>query len=250
MHSYQMADIHTHMIPGVDDGSFYLEMSKTMLMMAYIQGVHTVFATPHSQAFISDKELVLENYQKLLELVESFPFQQKVLLGCEVRCELRNIQETLQYLKSGKFPSMNKTNYVLTEFSTNVLAKDAMEMISLLQEDGWIPIIAHVERYSALFQGDTIENIINSGCLLQINAYSLDDEPNEYIVERARKLVLEEKVAFLGSDAHRLNHRPPSVEQGLRYLYEHCRKEYADAVAFENAENFLTKSNKSPTGDV
>ncbi len=79
----------------MDDGSFYLEMSKTMLMMAYIQGVHTVFATPHSQAFISNQELVLENYQKLLELVESFPFEQKVLLGCEVRCELRNIYARL-----------------------------------------------------------------------------------------------------------------------------------------------------------
>ena len=241
MSSYQMADIHMHIIPGVDDGSFYLEMSKTMLMMAYIQGVHTVFATPHSQAFISNQELVLENYQKLLELVESFPFEQKVLLGCEVRCEVRNIQETLEYLKIGKFPSMNGTRYVLTEFSTTILPKEAMEIISLLQKDDWIPIIAHVERYPALFQEDTIETIINSGCLLQINAYSLEDESDEYRVERARKLVLEEKVTFLGSDAHRLNQRPPSVEQGLRYLYEHCRKEYADAVAFGNVEKYLKK---------
>ncbi len=77
MDTYQMTDIHMHIIPGVDDGSFTMEMSETMLMMSWLQGVRTVFATPHSSAFLSDSDLVWEQYRLLKERTErlAFPMQ-------------------------------------------------------------------------------------------------------------------------------------------------------------------------------
>lgn len=239
MDAYRMTDIHMHIIPGVDDGSFTMDMSMSMSVMAYMQGVHTIFATPHSSAFIHHQELVYRNFEELKKKIESTPLGQRLFLGCEVRCEPVHMQDTLRCLKTGRFPSMNGTRYILTEFNTRVQPEDALQMAEQLQAEGWLPVIAHVERYPALFIDNTISQMMDMGCLLQINAHSLDDEPDEKVKEWSRKLLSEEKVSFLGSDAHRMNHRPPSVERGLAYLYEHCRREYADAVCFANAEKLL-----------
>lgn len=56
----------------------------------------------------------------------------------------------------------------------------------------------------------------------------------------ARRLLAERKVSFLGSDAHRTDHRPPCVKNGIRYVYDHCDVDYANAVCYENAKQLLT----------
>ena len=244
MDSYRMTDIHMHIIPGVDDGSFTVEMSETMLMMSWIQGVRTVFSTPHSSAFLSDPDLVWEQYRLLKERTERLPFSMRLYAGCEVRFEPRDLDEILTHLRTGRIPSMNHTRYVLTEFSTRVLRQEALGMISEIRKEGWIPILAHTERYPDLFAEDTLDRILDMGCYLQINAYSLSDDPEGETAGRAGRLLSEKKVSFFGSDAHRLNHRPPDVEKGLKYLYEHCEAGYADAVAFGNALEMLAEGER------
>lgn len=239
MDTHRMTDIHMHLIPGVDDGSFSAEMSMSMLFMAYRQGVRAVFATPHSPAFLRDRDFVLDQFASLKEQAEKLPFDMRLYLGCEVRCEPHAMEQTLERLAGGIFPSINGTRYVLTEFSTGVQPPDALQMASQMRAAGWIPIIAHAERYPALSDGGTAEKMLDLGCLFQVNAYSLEEEAEEAAAKRARRLLQEGKVSFFGSDAHRMNHRPPSVEGGLRYLYRNCRREYADAVAFGNAEKYL-----------
>ena len=167
------------------------------------------------------------------------PFPLPIYLGCEVRCESGGMEETLDGLASGLLPSMNGTRYVLTEFSTQVRPEEAVEMASLLRAGGWIPIIAHAERYLGLEDLDGDRKLLDLGCRLQINAYSLEEDDGREISARARRLVSAGFVSYLGSDAHRMNHRPPSVEKGLRWLYAHCTRKEADAVAFGNGEREL-----------
>lgn len=241
MGEYQMADIHMHIVPGVDDGSRTLEMSKAMLELAGRQGVRAVAATPHSFAFLnqSEPDFVRRRFQALREETAGAV---RLILGCEVRCASSGIRGTLERLRSGELPSMNGTRYVLTEFDPTVRPDAAAAMTELLLADGWKPILAHVERYPALFVPGGIDRLTGRGCLLQINAYSLAEETDRGISSRARRLLAEGRVSFLGSDAHRLEFRPPSVERGLRYVYEHCEKAYADAVAFQNAGKYLFDS--------
>ena len=239
MDTRRMTDIHMHVIPGVDDGSFSLEMSMSMLFMAYKQGVSEIFATPHSSAFLHDRDFVLDQFASLKEQAEKLPFDMCLYLGCEVRCEPYAMEQTLEQLAGGILPSMNGTGCVLTEFCTRVQPPEALQMVSQMRTAGWIPIIAHAERYPALSDGGTADRMLDLGCRLQINAYSLEGEAEEAAAKRAQRLLQEEKVSFFGSDAHRMNHRPPSVEGGLRYLYRNCGRAYADAVAFGNAEKYL-----------
>ena len=86
---------------------------------------------------------------------------------------------------------------------------------------------------------DLVDRFRELGALIQLNAYSLFDEIDESIKNWARRLVQERKVDFLGTDAHRTYHRPPSAEMGLNWLYENVERDYADAIAWQNAELFL-----------
>lgn len=149
----------------------------------------------------------------------------------------------LKALQEGTFPTMNGTPYVLIEFSQWVMPENTIPCIQELTKAGWKPIIAHIERYEHLQNMlELVDQFREMGCLTQLNAYSLVEEMDENIQEWARSLVLNQKIDFLGTDMHRTYYRPPSVETGLKWLYENCEKNYTDAVSFGNAQQLLCKT--------
>ena len=91
---------------------------------------------------------------------------------------------------------------------------------------------------------DLVNQFRERSALIQLNAYSLFDEMDDSIKNWARRLVLEQKADFLGTDAHRTYHRPPSAEMGLNWLYENVERDYADAIAWKNAEQILCSCKK------
>ncbi|MBQ9140307.1 MAG: hypothetical protein IJX63_00745 [Lachnospiraceae bacterium] len=232
-----MIDIHMHIIPGVDDGSCTLEMSEKMLHMAEAQGIGTIIATSHSEAFLKDTEAVLGSYKKLIKMVETKKLSVKLYLGCEVYCEVGNMEVVLAGLAAGGIPTMNGTKYVLTEFY-EVTREDAFHCVERLLAAGWIPVLAHVERYLDV-DIESVDRMKEMGCLVQVNVYSVYEESKDIIKERARELLQQELVDFMGSDAHRIGHRPPAVEKGITYLYEHYEKEYVDRILEGNAREML-----------
>ena len=74
---------------------------------------------------------------------------------------------------------------------------------------------------------------------MQINAYSLVDETNENIKRHARKLLKEKCVTFIGSDAHRTDHRAYMIKHGIDYIYNNCDVAYANDICYKNAERVL-----------
>ena len=236
----KMYDIHMHIIPGVDDGSWSMDMSEQLLYEAYKQKIKKIIATPHSSAFLGGDKAVKEIFRQLQELAGKILPDLKLYLGCEVRCCGSYMNKILEDLKSRRMPALNMTNYILTEFSTNIGPEEAAECVQRLTADGWHPVLAHVERYRQLFsKKDCIEELQDMGCLFQINVYSVHEENNERIKANAIRLIEEKKAAFLGSDAHRTTHRPPSVTSGLKHLYKNYEKDYIDRIAYKNAEELL-----------
>ena len=235
-----MTDIHMHLIPGVDDGALDLDMALCMMLQAYEQGVRAIFATPHSSAFAADGALVRQQFSRLRERAAFLLPQMQLYAGCEVYCRSGQMDRVLSDLDSGCFPTMNGTKYVLTEFSPWTDAQQALFCAEALVQGGWIPILAHLERYDALcFDRRTADRFRQLGCLIQINAYSLQDEKDDSIKDWARQLVKERKADFLGTDAHRTWHRPPEAKNGLKWLYENVERGYADAIAWENASEYF-----------
>lgn len=242
-----MTDIHMHLIPGVDDGAMDLEMALVMILRAKEQGISRIVATPHSEAFHFSKEDIGLIFQRLTSTATKVCPEGKLYLGCEVYCEADIMEQVLELLDSGMYPTMNGTKYVLMEFSQWVYPENTVPCVEALVKAGYKPIIAHMERYKYLRDNmELVDRFRETGALIQLNAYSLFDEMDESIKGWARRLVLEQKADFLGTDAHRTYHRPPSAEMGLNWLYENEEQEYADALAWGNAERLLlpAKSNE------
>ena len=236
----QMTDIHMHLIPGVDDGAMDMEMALVMMIRAKEQGISRIIATPHSEAFHFSREDIRVIFQRLVVTAAKVCPEVKLHLGCEVYCEADIMEQVIELLDSGLFPTMNGTKYVLMEFSQWVYPENTTPCVEALVDAGYMPIIAHMERYKYLRDNIAlVEQFRNLGALIQVNAYSLFDEMDNSIKNWARRLVRERKVDFLGTDAHRTYHRPPSAEYGLNWLYENVEQAYADAIAWGNATHLL-----------
>lgn len=237
---HQMYDIHMHLVPGVDDGAADMDMAKNMLEASAGQGVCGIIATPHSSAFFRNADGVRENYRLLQDEIKNTGHNGKLYLGCEIYCEDTDMDRVLSALESGQIPTMNGTEYVLTEFSPWVERSSVIDCADQLLKAGFIPIIAHAERYYKL-RGDlgVIEELKNMGCRIQINVYSVFEEQDVRIKDFANCMLANRQADFLGSDAHRSNHRPPRVETGLKYLYGNYEKTYIDHIALENPRRLL-----------
>ena len=84
-----MYDIHMHIIPGVDDGSWDMDMSRTLLYMSYEQGIRKIIATPHNSAFVENgNQEVKERFLQLKDLTAKYLPDMEIYFGCEVRCSV------------------------------------------------------------------------------------------------------------------------------------------------------------------
>ena len=237
-----MIDIHTHITPNVDDGSSSIEMSLEMLRSEAAQGGSKVFLTPHSFAFETKRpESVFAKMKKVQESAASEGIPLQIYQGCEIYTYRDKMGRILQDLQNGRIPSMNGTRYVMAEFDVyEVDIDDARYCLNSYLEKGWIPIIAHAERYCWTFASvENIRILKDMGCLVQVNYYDLIEEPNHDIRTCAQELLKAELVDMMGSDAHRTNHRPPKLVRGARYIRQNCRAEYAEDVLWRNVEKYL-----------
>ncbi len=240
-----MIDIHCHIIPGVDDGSASMESTIAMLCDAVSQGASTFFATSHSEAFTVWGEEVFNRFDNMKKRLSRLFSNVEVYLGCEVLCDRENMTEVLENLHTGRLPSMNRTDYVLTEFSKETDWETVEFCVSRLRRQNWIPIIAHAERYDKLLgRMDAIDRLRELGCIIQLNIYSLEPTRPDAQRDWARQLVLEKKVDFLGTDMHGIGVRMPSITQGMLWLEENCEATYLDAIVWENATEKLIKREK------
>lgn len=237
---YDMVDIHMHIIPEVDDGAWSMEMSDDMLCMSVTQGIRKIICTSHGFGFHEKGNFAKEQFEKLKELAnEKYP-EIDLYLGCEIACQKYNMDDILTKLKDGTYPSMCGTKYVLAEFRTNYSPEDIVYCLERLLEEGWTPVIAHIERYRKLHNEESVlRKLKDMGCLFQINVYSLFEEEDEEIKNAARFLVEKKMADFLGSDGHKTYHRPPRVEKGLEYLYDNFEKDYIDQIAYHNAVKYF-----------
>ena len=235
-----MIDTHMHLIPGIDDGADDMEMALVMMLRANEQGISQIFCTPHSEAIHFTKVDIYAVFNRLAAIAAQICPDMKLYLGCEVYGEANIMEQVLKLLDSKFYPAMNDTKYVLMEFSQWVYPENTAPCVSALVNAGYIPIIAHMERYEHLRNNmELVDRLRELGAVIQLNTYSLYDETNDSVKNWARRLVLERKVDFLGTDAHKTYFRSPSAQYGLEWLYKNVDQAYADAIVRKNAQKLL-----------
>ena len=113
----KIVDIHMHVLHGIDDGAKNMEESIVMLQQSAAQGVGTIVVTPHSWAIDSRGiDLVHSRFSELKQTTEEKQIPVDLFLGCEMLVYPDTVDDCIQKLKDGRYPTMAGSNYVLTEF--------------------------------------------------------------------------------------------------------------------------------------
>ena len=231
--THKIVDIHMHVVPGYDDGSESIEESLEMLRLAESQGVTDVFCTSHNGYSKEDGEQYQDSFARLEKAVNEENINIRLHKGCEVRCAAEYMDDIVYGVDTGIFSTLGNSKYVLTELYPDAKPSEALTIIKALTEHGYKPIIAHMERNYNI-TSLMVNLLIQSGALIQVNAHSFVDDSDTDIRERARNLLRNKYVHFIGSDAHRIDYRPPKIEAGVRYILENVDDEYASQILSAN----------------
>lgn len=237
---WRVFDTHSHIVPGVDDGSLNVTMSIELLRNAYKQGVCDIICTSHRGCDIVN---YVKNLKQLQKQIKNRGININLYYGCEIYCDDYIIEDIIKDLNYGNILSLNGTKYVLIEFDPYETADIIFKCVQSILKAGYIPIIAHTERhFGLLMEPKYINRLQERGCLFQLNAYSIVNEHDKIIKEFAIRLLKEKVISFIGSDAHRTNHRPYMIRHGISYIYKHCDIKYANDICYKNAQRLLSSN--------
>ena len=234
----EIVDLHMHVVPGLDDGARNLKEALVMLCMAADQGVTDVFCTTHNGSTKEDADAYFHNLDLLKKMVAKAELDIRLHQGCEVLCSSDYMEDIIYGLDIGAFPTLGNTKYVLTELYPDAKPSEAVTIIKTMQEHGYKPIIAHMERNYNITDM-MVGVLIKCGALIQVNTFSFQEDPREDVRKRAQTLLQNRHVHFIGSDAHRIDHRPPIIESGVEYIINNASPEYAEQILCGNAKCLL-----------
>ena len=235
---FPLVDLHMHIVPEIDDGSCNMEESLELLKLSSKQGVTDIFCTSHSGCVAKNPEKYIQNLNTLKDLANSVGINVRLHKGCEVLCSHSTLDTVLHHLDTGIFSTLAETNYVLTELYPDITLEEALFIINALKSRGYSPIIAHMERIYSL-TGTVIFDLIENGALIQVNAQSFVDENDASLKERARQLLENKYVHFIGSDGHQVDYRPPRLTPGAEYILQNTDEYYAKKILNKNAKSLI-----------
>lgn len=212
-------DMHSHLIPGIDDGSKSIDESIVMLAKFESLGYKKVITTPHimSDYFRNSPETILPGLEKLKNTAKGLNLSIEIEAAAEYYFD-----ESLMEKLRNKEPLMTfGDNYVLFEFSFHDAPSqiDALFFEFLTQD--YKPVLAHFERYPYFFGDmDKAEEWREKGINIQINLNSLSGNYGPEVKRQAEMLIDNQLVDFVGSDCHRIEHLM-MLEDNLRNPYFH-----------------------------
>ncbi len=226
-----MFDIHCHILHGVDDGSGNLSDSIEMAQLAFESGTEGIIATPHCNI-----PGVFGNYWNN-ELAQRLQKLRAALKEKNIPIEIYQGQEVFlsrhfeNYLEQGGFITLNNSAYMLAELDFRVDEASAVSRLQKLASFGYIPIIAHPERYGFVIENPSvIKKIRSSGALVQLNGGSIVGDFGPYI-RRTAETILEGGFAdFIASDAHSQYSRTPDLADIHEYVCGNVSYDYADIL--------------------
>lgn len=210
-----MIDLHSHILPGLDDGPINIEGSMILIDFLYLQGFKTICATPHYKPYVYkyNEPQYLEAYENLCDAVNKKYPELKIILSHEVALSEINQHNTL------KWRGLGESGYVLLEppfdrFDETTLY-NAIEKIAAM---GLKTIIAHPARLSEFHENKNIDKQLNKmGVKYQVNLGSFSNQYGHYVKKLARSFLKNQRIIGFGSDLHHPKHFK-SIAKGLQWI--------------------------------
>ncbi len=236
-----MIDLHSHILPGIDDGAPNLEAAVEMARIAVESGVKIVVATPHCAQDRTDE--VYSTWKLLQSALLELDIPLKIGLGMEIL----GTRRTVQLLRDNRMFTINQSRYPLVEFRFHSDGLEETTVIRDLLRYGYRPIVAHPERYSFI-QNDPgiINEWFHMGCLFQINRGSLLGRFGAVSQRCSAQLVGRGFATIVASDAHSPVIRTPWLDDVRELLAEEYSPETAEDLLLRNPSRILQNQEINP----
>lgn len=225
-----MVDIHSHILPEVDDGAQSWEMAVHMCHMAAQDGIEHMVATPHANGeFVYDRKWLRGVLDELRQRTGGKP---QLSLGCDFHFSYENL-ESLSATPHRY--TIEDTPYLLVEFSDFSVPPSVNDELGDLLQRGLVPIITHPERNLLLQRRpERVLDLVRMGCAVQVTASALTGRWGDRAKKVAQWLLDREAVHILATDSHSIEGRPPILSAARDVI----TRSYGPVVA-----QFLTSEN-------
>lgn len=233
----ELTDIHIHLLPGLDDGVHTMEEALAVLRTAAEQKITRMIVTPH---FHPEKYPVTA--EKVLETLEAVRVQCR---RAQLQVELYAGQECYFYseladkLEKGHVLTMAGSRYVLIEFEPYCSYSVLLSGIKQLLYQGYLPILAHFERYECLLDTDRIWQLKELGVRMQMNFDRIREKNSIFHKNIWRSAAKQGLVDYFGSDCHGMDFRPLQVDSAYKWLEQNLSSEDRQRIFERNIEDIL-----------
>ena len=236
-----MIDLHCHILPGLDDGSGSFEESLAMAAMAAGHGVRKIAVTPH--CITGGVREVLGGLEMLQEVLQEEHIPVRLYPGMEIF----GTYDTARLLREGRLLTLAGSRYPMIEFAFHTDGEEETEILQLVIDAGYTPLVAHPERYSYVCEDPHLINRWSAmGCLFQVNRGSLLGRYGERSRQLAMALVHRGFATVVASDAHSPVVRTPRAKDVYELLSESVSPVAAEMLMKHNPQRILNDQPLQP----
>ena len=198
-------DIHSHLLPGIDDGAQDLETSIALIQKMASYGIKNFITTPHILGDVYPNTPEIIN-SKLKEVRDALKKRNISDISISAAAEYMMDEKFTEIMEKGELLTL-KDNLVLVEMSYFSPPINLYDMLFQLQLKGYKPILAHPERYNSYHTNlENYYQLKRAGCLFQLNLLSLTEHYGKHVKKITEKLLKENMYDFVGTDTHHENH--------------------------------------------
>ena len=240
-----MIDIHSHILPAVDDGAQNIDDALELLQLAQDDGVTTQFLTPHMRPprYTNEAVTLRHEFEKFSEIVAKKGFTINLRLSAEVRVG----PEIMPLVQRDDFPWLgiwDGKKAFLLEMPHGQVPMGTINLIKWLSQRNIVPIIVHPER-NREFQtkAGLLEQYVEAGCLVQITSASLLGKFSDKSERCAIELIEKDLVTFMATDSHNNYYRPPDLKSGFERAKNFTSEDKARSFVYDAPAKLLTERN-------
>lgn len=228
-----MVDMHSHILPGIDDGSRDSEETYKLLMEAHNAGFTKVISTSHY--YLGHYEENENKRKTYIDAINNNLQEINCNLQINIGSEIFITNDMVNLLKENKASSINGTRYVLFETPFGAEPQNLKNVIFSLMSNNYIPIIAHPERYSYVQKNpNMLLELIDLGVLFQSNFGSVIGQYGKEAKKTVKLLLKNNFIHFLGTDAHRKNTIYTVIPEAIKSLKEIISEEELEELTTTN----------------
>ncbi len=234
----ELADMHCHIIPSVDDGCRDISQMKRMLEIAHAEGIRRIIATPHYHIgrMKAEAGTIRDRLIDIQKLIVADYSDMRLYQGQEVYY----YSEAIEDVSKGLAATMAGSGYVLFEFSTSSQYDELRDCVYEAVAAGYKPILAHVERYMCLMsRADRIRELIEDGAYIQVNSGSVMGNSGRTAKRFIKELLKNRLIHFVATDAHNDSGRAPELKKAAQYISRKYGEDYCNRIFKDNIDSVL-----------